>query len=41
MGKMDIHGYNAVIASLKAAGLVEEKYHLLTWVGPHISEGKS
>lgn len=34
MSKMNIETYNGIIAALKAAGLVEEKSHLLTWVGP-------
>lgn len=30
--------YQAVIACLKRTKLVEEKYHLLKWVGPDIKE---
>jgi hypothetical protein len=34
MGHMDLDTYNKVIGVLKQAKLVEEKNHLLTWVGP-------
>lgn len=33
-GHLDIHSYEAVIGSLKRAGLVIEKNHELIWVGP-------
>jgi hypothetical protein len=32
--KMDFQTYTYIINSLKKAKLVEEKNHLLTWVGP-------
>lgn len=31
---MQLPTYNALIDSLKRQGLVSEKAHLLTWVGP-------
>ncbi len=34
MGKMSLAQYEAIIRTLKGAGLVEESAHLLTWVGP-------
>lgn len=34
MGRMDIRTYGALIGALKRAGLIEERSHLLTWVGP-------
>lgn len=34
MGRMDLSTYNKCIGILKQANLVEEKNHLLTWVGP-------
>lgn len=34
MGHLDIHTYEAAIGALKRAGLVTEKNHELTWVGP-------
>lgn len=34
MGRMSLDTYNSLIGILKKANLVEEKNHLLTWVGP-------
>lgn len=34
MGSMSIDDYNAVIKVLKEAKVVEERHHLLTYVGP-------
>lgn len=34
MGRMSLDTYNSLIGILKQANLVEEKNHLLTWVGP-------
>ncbi len=34
MGQMDLECYNNIISILKHGKLVEEKHHLLTWVGP-------
>lgn len=34
MGHMDLRTYEAIVASLKGAGVVEERNHLLRWVGP-------
>ena len=34
MDKMDLQAYTAVIDALKRARLVEERAHLLMWVGP-------
>jgi hypothetical protein len=34
MGTLSLDAYTRVIESLKRMGLVEEKNHLLTWVGP-------
>lgn len=36
MGKMDIHTYEAILSRIKGSGLVEEKNHLLRWVGPKL-----
>jgi hypothetical protein len=33
MGKVDMAGYTKMIDILKRAGLVEEKFHELIWVG--------
>jgi hypothetical protein len=37
MGHMTLDQYGQVIAILKRAGLVEEKSHLLRWVGPNVA----
>lgn len=34
MHQMNLATYNAIISKIKASGLVIEKNHLLTWVGP-------
>lgn len=34
MNHVDIHGFEAIIRTLKNAGLVKESGHLLTWIGP-------
>jgi hypothetical protein len=34
ISKVDLQGYEAMIRNLKNAGLVEEKAHLLKWIGP-------
>jgi hypothetical protein len=34
LGRVNIEGYQALLRQLKGAGLVEEKNHLLRWVGP-------
>lgn len=31
-----IDNYNRIIATLKGAGVVEEKNHLLRWIGPKV-----
>jgi hypothetical protein len=36
MDKIDIHTYNAILSRIKGSGLVVEKNHLLTWVGPKL-----
>ena len=33
MGVMNLQTYEVLIGNLKRAGLVSEKYHLLTWIG--------
>lgn len=38
MGKIDLRTYERMIGMLKGAGLVEEKYHILRWVGPKFDE---
>lgn len=35
-GKVTLEGYNKLIDILKNAKMVEEKNHLLTWIGPEI-----
>jgi hypothetical protein len=35
-GILTLDAYTRVIESLKRMGLVEEKNHLLTWVGPKV-----
>ena len=39
-GKVTFEGYQGILRNLKGAGLVEEKNHLLRWVGPKI-EGRA
>jgi hypothetical protein len=34
MGAMSLETYQGLIGILKRAGLIEEKAHLLTWIGP-------
>ncbi|HEY6340187.1 MAG TPA: hypothetical protein VIY49_01735 [Bryobacteraceae bacterium] len=36
-GRVDLAGYQALIKTLKNAGLVREENHLLTWTGPAIA----
>ena len=36
MGKVDIQGYESMIRNLKNADLVEEKAHMLKWIGPKL-----
>lgn len=36
MDKMSLEVYNKVIGLLKGAKLVQEKGHLLTWIGPKL-----
>ncbi len=38
LGHMSLETYTAIIARLKGAGLVEEKGHVLTWIGPKIEK---
>jgi hypothetical protein len=38
-GILDIDQYTSIIDNLKRTGLVEERNHLLTWIGPK-SEAK-
>jgi hypothetical protein len=40
MGKLSLESYNAVIATLKRAKLVEERSHLLRWIGPPVRPSK-
>jgi hypothetical protein len=35
MGKIDLRTYEAILSRIKGSGLVEEKNHLLKWVGPN------
>ena len=35
-GRMDLRTYEALIRTLKNAGLVEEKYNELRWIGPEV-----
>ena len=38
-GKMDIHGYNKIVATLVNAGLVQESSsHELKWIGPQFAK---
>lgn len=41
MGKLTINDYNYIIDTLKGAGVVEEKYHLLKWIGPARKEASN
>jgi hypothetical protein len=41
MGQLSVESYGAIIRTLKGAGLVEEKSHLLTWVGPALEMGET
>lgn len=36
MGHMTFESYGRVITILKGAGLVAERAHMLTWVGPEV-----
>lgn len=36
MGVLSIHSYETMIQTLKNAKLIEEKNHLLRWIGPTI-----
>lgn len=36
--KLTLEDYNAVVATLKGAGLVTERHHTLTWTGPTFTE---
>lgn len=36
IGKVDMAGYESMIRTLKNAGLIEEKFHMLRWIGPEI-----
>lgn len=40
VGRLDIHAYNKLIGILKNSGLVEEKSHLLRWIGPTLEVRK-
>jgi hypothetical protein len=40
LGKVTMEGYTSLLRTLKGAGLVEEKNHLLRWIGPNI-EGRA
>jgi hypothetical protein len=35
MGMINIHGWQAIVTSLKDSGLVEVRNHVMHWVGPH------
>ena len=34
MSRLSIEQYGRVIATLKSAGLIEERNHVLRWIGP-------
>lgn len=36
VSKVDMQGYQSMIRNLNNAGLVEEKAHLLKWIGPKL-----
>lgn len=36
-GKLDLAQYEVIIRTLKGAGLVEERAHLLRWIGPQLA----
>jgi hypothetical protein len=38
-GTLSLEAYERTVGLLKRAGLVEERNHLLTWVGPKIEGG--
>jgi hypothetical protein len=40
LGKVSMEGYTSLLRTLKGAGLVEEKNHLLRWIGPNIQSGQ-
>jgi hypothetical protein len=40
VGKVTMEGYTSLLRTLKGAGLVEEKNHLLRWIGPNIQSGQ-
>lgn len=35
-GRVDLPSYEGIIRTLKGAGLVAERAHMLTWVGPEV-----
>jgi len=35
--KMELRTYEAIIQTLKNARLVEERAHMLTWIGPEVT----
>lgn len=39
IGKVDIHGYHAILRTLKNAGLIQfMPSHLIQWCGPKVAE---
>lgn len=36
-GKLDLGQYEAIIRTLKGAGLIEEKANMLRWIGPQLA----
>ncbi len=40
VGKLDLAGYEAIIQTIKNAGLIREQAHELIWIGPHISDSR-
>lgn len=36
IGRVTFEGYQALIRTLKGAGLIEERAHELIWVGPEV-----
>lgn len=41
MGSISLESYGQIVGTLERAGLIEERGHLLRWVGPIFDGGRS
>jgi hypothetical protein len=37
VGRVDLQGFQKILSIIKGAGLIEERTHLLRWIGPQIA----